>query len=144
MISQQTTACRFELQIVVINDSTQSAIGYQWLEDSLKVGEKVPEDSYILKLDSEKDIAPQKSFDQKHKIADAATDDEQSNRKKIKSSIEDLENFKAESKKDTESNDTHEAPHTPSSSDSLAQDPSRTPSSPDAAGAHDKDVWFNR
>lgn len=30
----------------------QNALQYQWLEDSLRLGEKIPEDSYGLKFDS--------------------------------------------------------------------------------------------
>ncbi|XP_044489598.1 DNA polymerase lambda isoform X2 [Mangifera indica] len=114
-------------------------IHYQWLEDSLRLGKKVHEDLYILKLDSEADNMADKSSDHKQESGNATGDNEPSLLKKIKFSSDDVEIFKAESWGDVEINAPHETPNSSTSSDSLSHNPSAANSSPDSTKSHNQD-----
>ncbi|XP_031285345.1 DNA polymerase lambda isoform X1 [Pistacia vera] len=114
-------------------------IHYQWLEESLRLGEKVHEDLYILKLDSEGDNIADKSLDHKHESGNATGNNEPSHCKKLKLSSEDVEIFKAESRIDVESNAPHETPKSPTSSDSLSENPNFANSIPDSSDSHNQD-----
>ncbi|CAJ2647664.1 unnamed protein product [Trifolium pratense] len=66
---------------------------YQWLEDSLKSGEKLSEDLYVLKLDSQGEgiNEPEKFLDPKPTDRSISCEPHQLQNKKIKSSSEDTE-----------------------------------------------------
>ncbi|KAJ4711176.1 DNA polymerase lambda [Melia azedarach] len=96
-----------------------SVIHYQWLEDSLRLGEKVSEDLYTIKLDSEGDNKADKSSNQMQGNGNASSEVESSPQKRIKSSNEDVEHFKSESRREMDVNALSEAPNSPTSSDSL-------------------------
>ncbi|XP_060671610.1 DNA polymerase lambda isoform X2 [Ziziphus jujuba] len=59
---------------------------YQWIVDSLSSGEKVSEDMYDLKMESEEEYEAEKSKPVKAESVSSGDDDEQSNGKKMKSS----------------------------------------------------------
>ncbi|OMO50383.1 hypothetical protein COLO4_38096 [Corchorus olitorius] len=62
---------------------------YQWLEDCLAAEEKVSEDLYILKMDPERVGTPDKNLKSEPANRICSIDDEQSYRKRFKSSLED-------------------------------------------------------
>ncbi|KAL5759729.1 hypothetical protein ACOSP7_018246 [Xanthoceras sorbifolium] len=112
---------------------------YQWLEDSLSSGEKVSEDLYLLKLDSEEDNIADKSLDQRQENEKVSSDGEPVHYKRIKSSDENVESYKAESKRDAESNAVSETPNSHISSDSLPDSLSIASMSVDTPSAHFND-----
>lgn len=59
------TTCGFLFQIYtfVYKCALQRILSYQWLEDSLKSGERVLEDNYSLRLELEGDVSSSKSSD---------------------------------------------------------------------------------
>nr|XP_025654396.1 DNA polymerase lambda isoform X2 [Arachis hypogaea] len=61
---------------------------YQWLEDSLKSGEKLSEDMYELKLDPQSADIPHKPLNSKPTYGNLSSDSQQSPSKKIKLSSE--------------------------------------------------------
>ena len=91
----------------------QRALLYQWLEDSLRLGEKVSEDLYNIKVDREGDNIPDKSLVPKEANKNTTSDEEPSYSKKIRSSPEDSKNINAESKEDAKSSALYDAPSTP-------------------------------
>lgn len=95
----------------------QRALLYQWLEDSLRLGEKVSEDLYNIKEDREGDNIPDKSLVPKEANKNTTSDEEPSHSKKIRSSPEDSKNINAESKEDAKSSALYDAPSTPGSSE---------------------------
>ncbi|KAL2476569.1 DNA polymerase lambda (POLL) [Abeliophyllum distichum] len=66
-------------------------INYQWLEDSLRVGKKVSEDSYILSIDMEGNRKGCVSVENHVKMIDGShsSSDESSQHKKIRSTVQD-------------------------------------------------------
>ncbi|KAL9424002.1 hypothetical protein AB3S75_035982 [Citrus x aurantiifolia] len=123
----------------------QSVIRYQWLEDSLRLGEKVSEDLYRIKLDQEGENIADRVLSQIQGNGNTSSDGESSHRKKIKSSTEDVEHFKAESKGDAETNALSEAPNSPMSSESLTNTLSTASASPDFSSHHitDPSLLYN-
>ncbi|KAL0004102.1 hypothetical protein SO802_011663 [Lithocarpus litseifolius] len=95
----------------------QRALLYRWLEDSLRLGEKVSEDLYNIKVDREGDNIPDKSLVPKEANKNTTSDEEPSHSKKIRSSPEDSKYINAESKEDANSSALYDAPSTPGSSD---------------------------
>lgn len=122
-----------------------SVIRYQWLEDSLRLGEKVSEDLYRIKLDQEGENIADRVLSQIQGNGNTSSDGESSHRKKIKSSTEDVEHFKAESKGDAETNALSEAPNSPMSSESLTNTLSTASASPDFSSHHitDPSLLYN-
>jgi DNA polymerase lambda len=122
----------------------QSVLIYQWLEDSLRLGEKVSEDLYSLKVDPEGGNRPDKSSVPKKADGNNSGYEEPLNSKKIKPSPEDSEKTNAEeSKEDTKINALYDEPSTPGGSDESPHSiiPENTcPNSPDALN---KDVRFS-
>ncbi|KAK1553948.1 hypothetical protein Q3G72_005611 [Acer saccharum] len=108
---------------------------YQWLVDSLSSGEKVSEDLYLLKLNSEEDNIADKSLDQKQENENVSSDGEPLHHKKIKSSHDDVE-----SRRDADSNAVSETPNSPISSDNLPDSPSTASMSLHTPSGHFKDV----
>ncbi|CAA2955252.1 DNA polymerase lambda isoform X1 [Olea europaea subsp. europaea] len=76
-------------------------LDYQWLEDSLRVGKKVSEDSYILLMDAVNQV---KLIDENH-----SSNDEPSQHKKIRSTIQDSKAVNSEERDRTLDN-THNEP----------------------------------
>ncbi|KAK3223247.1 hypothetical protein Dsin_010272 [Dipteronia sinensis] len=109
---------------------------YQWLVDSLSSGEKVSEDLYLLKLNSEEDNTADKSLDQKQENENVSSDGEPLHHKKIKSSHDDVE-----SRRDADSNAASETPNSPISSDNLPDSPSTASMSMDTPSGHFKDLF---
>ena len=93
------------------------ALLYQWLEDSLRLGEKVSEDLYNIKVDREGENIPDKSLVPKEANKNTTSDEEPSHSKKIRSSPVDSKNINAESKEDAKSSALYDTPSTPRSSD---------------------------
>lgn len=133
----------FHRLMVPIDGLLQSVIHYQWLEDSLRLGEKVSEDLYTIKLDSEGDNKADKSSNQMQGNGNASSEVESSPQKRIKSSNEDVEHFKSESRREMDVNALSEAPNSPTSSDSLPHTASTASASPDISSRHIKDVIFS-
>lgn len=79
----------------------QKVLDYQWLEDSLRVGKKVSEDSYILSMDAVNQV---KLIDENH-----SSNDEPSQHKKIRSTIQDSKAVNSEERDRTLDN-THNEP----------------------------------
>lgn len=125
------------------NYLSQRVLLYQWLEDSLKLGEKVCEDSYHLQVHLQGQNKPGKSLVPKSANENTSSGGEPSPYKKIKSSPQDVKNFKAESRADVETNGSQEGPNSPRSSDTspFSQSPSST--SPKSPSAPDMDVRLN-
>ncbi|KAJ1389903.1 DNA-directed DNA-polymerase X [Sesbania bispinosa] len=89
---------------------------YQWLEDSLKSGEKLSEDTYVLKLDSQGEDIPDKSLVPEPTNESISSDPQKLQNKKIKPSSEDMEIVNLESSQDRREN-------APLSSTSMASSP---------------------
>ncbi|KAJ8773827.1 hypothetical protein K2173_008290 [Erythroxylum novogranatense] len=127
-----------------VNCLFQKVLLYQWLEDSLRSGERVSEDLYHIEVDKEKGTSPDKSFVRKSVNGSSNSDDgEVPPHKKIKSSPENVKSSKAGSGESAE-NKVYESPdsprHSPSSSISLS--PTRTsPSS--ISPNHDLSSLYN-
>ncbi|XP_059655997.1 DNA polymerase lambda isoform X2 [Cornus florida] len=118
---------------------------YQWLEDSLRLGEKVPEDSYVLALDSEQQGSPNTSLEKnspKPANGNNSSDNEASHCKKVKTSSENPGNASAKNMDNTRNNFVYEAPSTATVSDdsSLDLSPVISRTSPTSSGAPDKAV----
>ncbi|KAM3706488.1 hypothetical protein ACJW31_03G155400 [Castanea mollissima] len=113
---------------------------YQWLEDSLRLGEKVSEDLYNIKVDREGDNIPDKSLVPKEANKNTTSDEEPSHSKKIRSSPEDAKNINAESKEDVKSSAPYDAPSTPGSSEDLPSTLSPVNTSPLTPDPSNKDV----
>lgn len=112
-----------------------SVLLYQWLEDSLRLGEKVSEDLYNLKVDREGDNNPDKSLVPKEANVNNSSDEEPSPGKKIRSSPEDSKNIKEDGK----NNALYEAPSTPRSSDDSPRTLSPVNTSPHTPDSFNKD-----
>ncbi|GAV90414.1 NTP_transf_2 domain-containing protein/DNA_pol_lambd_f domain-containing protein [Cephalotus follicularis] len=91
----------------------RSVLLYQWVEDSLRVGVKVAEDLYRIRLDSEGESTPDIS------LVPKSISEERSHRKKKRSSLDDVELFKAESR-----------PHAPSPANIIPKSPIKDSSLP--------------
>ncbi|XP_041015457.1 DNA polymerase lambda isoform X1 [Juglans microcarpa x Juglans regia] len=117
-----------------------SVLLYQWLEDSLRSGEKVSEDSYYLNLDLEADNTPDKSLVPKEANINSSSYNEPSHSKKIRSSAEDSKNMDEESKEEGKSNALYEAPSTPRDSYDSFQTLSPSNTSGNTPDALNKDV----
>ncbi|KAG8663303.1 hypothetical protein MANES_01G196700v8 [Manihot esculenta] len=87
---------------------------FQWLEDSLRLGEKVLEDSYYVGVDSEGKGDPVKSPVKESADGNTSGSDEPSPQKKMRSSLEGLVDGA-----DKQNNAVKNSPDSPSSSDSL-------------------------
>ncbi|XP_057950363.1 DNA polymerase lambda isoform X2 [Malania oleifera] len=106
----------------------QSVLTYQWLEDSLSLGEKKSEGSYYLNLELERNVAKNNS-----------NADEPSQCKKIRPSLEDSKIVNAQSRNST----SHTSSYTPASSrDSRdsSHSPSAQTSCPDTSDSLNKTV----
>ena len=114
----------------------QSVLLYQWLEDSLRLGEKVSEDLYNLKVDREGDNNPDKSLVPKEANVNISSDEEPSHSKKIRSFPEDSKNIK----EDAKNNALFETPSTPRSSDDSPCTLSPVNTSPHTPDSFNKDV----
>lgn len=88
----------------------QNVLLYQWLEESLRLGEKVSEDSYILKLDSGGDTPN----------TNHTSGEEPSHPKKIKMSSNDSANASPENGEKMSSSDVSQALNTASGSYDLS------------------------
>lgn len=95
----------------------QRVLLYQWLEDSLKSGEKQSEDMYILKVDPPDDNTPDKSLGPKPVEGSISGDDKGFQNKKIKSSAEDAAIVNLENSEDRRENALCSSPSTASSHD---------------------------
>ncbi|KAF5746638.1 hypothetical protein HS088_TW06G00809 [Tripterygium wilfordii] len=73
-----------------------SVLLYQWLEDCLRLGEKVSEDPYHLEVDAEGENIADKSLTSHSTNRISSSDDEPSPSKKIRSSSDDSKNLKGE------------------------------------------------
>lgn len=120
----------------------QSVLLYQWLEDSLRSGEKVSEDSYYLNLDLEGDNTPDKSLVPKEANINSCSYKEPSHNKKIRSSAEDSKNMDEESKEKGKTNALYEGPSTPGDSDDAFQTLNLSITSGNTPDALNKDVSF--
>ncbi|XP_057448411.1 DNA polymerase lambda isoform X2 [Lotus japonicus] len=78
----------------------QRVLLYQWLEDSLKSGEKLPEDMYVLKLDTQDQVIPDKSVDPEPTDRSISSDPQRLQSKKMKSSSEDTQILNLDSNED--------------------------------------------
>ncbi|XP_050276828.1 DNA polymerase lambda isoform X3 [Quercus robur] len=116
------------------------ALLYQWLEDSLRLGEKVSEDLYNIKVDREGDNIPAKSLVPKEANKNTTSDEEPSHSKKIRSSPEDSKNVNAESKEDAKSSALYDALSTPGSSEDSPSTLSPVNTSPLTPDPSNKDV----
>ncbi|XP_030961280.1 DNA polymerase lambda isoform X2 [Quercus lobata] len=116
------------------------ALLYQWLEDSLRLGEKVSEDLYYIKVDREGDNIPDKSLVPKEANKNTTSDEEPSHSKKIRSSPEDSKNVNAESKEDAKSSALYDAPSTPGSYEDSPSTLSPVNTSPLTPDPSNKDV----
>ncbi|KAK7833710.1 dna polymerase lambda [Quercus suber] len=116
------------------------ALLYQWLEDSLRLGEKVSEDLYNIKVDQEGDNIPDKSLVPKEANKNTTSDEEPSHSKKIRSSPEDSKNINAESKEDAKSSALYDAPSTLGSSEDSPSNLSPVNTSPLTPDPSNKDV----
>ncbi|KAK3230586.1 hypothetical protein Dsin_002467 [Dipteronia sinensis] len=116
----------------VVGICTEFILLYQWLVDSLSSGEKVSEDLYLLKLDSEEDNIAAKSLDQKQENENVSSEGEPLHHKKIKSSHEDVE-----SRREADHNAVSEMPN---SSDNSPDSPSTASMNLDFPSGHFKDV----
>lgn len=106
----------------------------------MRLGEKVSEDLYRIKLDPEGEKIVDRVLSQIQGNGNTSSDGESSHRKKIKSSTEDVEHFKAESKGDAETNALSEPSNSPMSSESLTNTLSTASASPDFSSHHITDV----
>ncbi|XP_062159845.1 DNA polymerase lambda isoform X3 [Alnus glutinosa] len=113
---------------------------YQWLEDSLRLGEKVSEDSYSLKVDPEGDNRPDKSLVPKEANENTSGYEEPLNSKKIKPSPEDSKKTNAESKEDAKSNALYGEPSILGGSDESPQSISPANTCPNSPDALNKDI----
>ncbi|XP_075657192.1 DNA polymerase lambda isoform X2 [Castanea sativa] len=113
---------------------------YQWLEDSLRLGEKVSEDLYNIKVDREGDNIPDKSLVPKEANKNTTSDEEPSHSKKIRSSPEDSKNINAESKVDVKSSALYDVPSTPGSFEDSPSTLSPVNTSPLTPDPSNKDV----
>ncbi|KAL0004110.1 hypothetical protein SO802_011671 [Lithocarpus litseifolius] len=116
------------------------ALLYQWLEDSLRLGEKVSEDLYNIKVDREGDNIPDKYLVPKEANKNTTSDEEPSHSKKIRSSPEDSKNINAESKEDAKSSALYDTPSTPGSSEDSPSTLSPVNTSPLTPDPSNKDV----
>lgn len=84
----------------------QSLLLYQWLEDSLKSGEKESEDLYVLKLDPQGEGINEldTSLDPEPIDGSLSSEPQQLQNKKIKSSSEDAESVNLKSNEDRREN----------------------------------------
>ncbi|KAJ7953677.1 DNA polymerase lambda [Quillaja saponaria] len=90
---------------------------YQWLEDSLKSGEKVSEDMYVLKVDPQGGNTPDKSLISKPANRNISSDDEPLHCKKMRSSSEDSKIKDLEIGKDKKDKALYSSPSSASSDD---------------------------
>ncbi|XP_059448061.1 DNA polymerase lambda isoform X2 [Corylus avellana] len=118
-----------------------SVLIYQWLEDSLRLGEKVSEDLYSLKVDPEGGNRPDKSSVPKKSNGNTSGYEEPLNSKKIKPSPEDSEKTNAEeSKEDAKINALYDEPSTPGGSDESPHSISPKNTCPNSPDALNKDI----
>lgn len=121
----------------------QNVILYQWLEDSLRLGEKVSEDSYNLKVDPEGDNVPDKSLIPKEANGNTSSYEELLHSKKIRPSPHDSKSINAESDEDSKHNALYEAQSSPGGSGDSSPILSAGKSSPGTIDAFNKDVRLN-
>jgi len=126
-------------KVVMVLRLLQRVLLYQWLEDSLRLGEKVSEDSYSLKVDPEGDNRPVP----KEANENTSGYEEPLNSKKIKPSPEDSKKTNAESKEDAKSNALYEEPSILGGSDESPQSISPANTCPNSPDALNKDVRFS-
>ncbi|XP_037495611.1 DNA polymerase lambda isoform X2 [Jatropha curcas] len=111
---------------------------YQWLEDSLRLGEKVSEDPYHVEVHLEEKSDQSKPLVRKSTNGNTSSSNESSPQKKIKSSLEDAKNFKADARAYAENNAVDVAPNSPRSSDGSPLTLSPTSSSPKTSSSPSK------
>ncbi|OMO83941.1 hypothetical protein CCACVL1_11079 [Corchorus capsularis] len=104
---------------------------YQWLEDSLAAEEKVSEDLYILKTDPERVGTPDKNLKSEPANRICSIDNEQSYRKRFKSSLEDTKQINEDMRRGLE---------TTRASNLEANSPSSITSSPEIPSTPVEDV----
>lgn len=75
----------------------QRVLLYEWLEDCLKSGELLSEDSYVLKFDPQGEQVPEKSLDPGPTNQSTSSDSQQLHNKKSKLSTEDTKIINHES-----------------------------------------------
>lgn len=109
----------------------------------MRLGEKVSQDLYLIKLDSEGENIADRFSSHIQGNGNTSSDGESSHRKKIKSFTEEVEHFKAESKGDVEINALSEALSSPMSSESLTNTLSTASTSPDFSSHHIRDVRYS-
>ncbi|XP_063943920.1 DNA polymerase lambda isoform X2 [Daucus carota subsp. sativus] len=124
---------------------------YQWLEDSLVLGEKASEDSYILPIDKEEKLSrctvreksgpvAGESFPKSASAADSIHN-EKLRTEKVSTSSEDLKNTSAEEKEKIIQNTVSEASNSSSKSDDLSHYISAEEThSPDSSDVDDKNA----
>ena len=106
----------------------------------MRLGEKVSEDLYNIKVDREGDNIPDKSLVPKEANKNTTSDEEPSHSKKIRSSPEDSKNVNAESKEDAKSSALYDAPSTPGSYEDSPSTLSPVNTSPLTPDPSNKDV----
>ena len=120
----------------------QNVLQYQWLEDCLRLGEKISEDSYNLKFDSEEQDRPGKTsanFPLPSK-SNNSCDDESPLHKKMKSSQR--KNINVESRENKRNSTAHETSDTVQGSEKPFHTPSPENSGSDTLGDPNKAVRF--
>uniref|UniRef100_A0A166E9I7 DNA polymerase n=1 Tax=Daucus carota subsp. sativus TaxID=79200 RepID=A0A166E9I7_DAUCS len=117
---------------------------YQWLEDSLVLGEKASEDSYILPIDKEEKLSRCTVREKSGPVAASAADsihNEKLRTEKVSTSSEDLKNTSAEEKEKIIQNTVSEASNSSSKSDDLSHYISAEEThSPDSSDVDDKNA----
>lgn len=108
-------------------------LNYQWLEDSLRLGEKASEDLYVIKMDLEGENPVDWSSVSEPARGSTLTSEEPSPSKKIRPSPEDVKGCFTESS--GESKPPYESPNTSRGSDGSPYSPSLTDSSPNKNSA---------
>lgn len=134
----------------------QRILRYQWLEDSLVLGEKASEDSYILPIDKDEPL-PRTTVGEKPEAVDknnskggeafpksaSAADSchgEKLHPEKVSTSSEDLKKTSAEEKEKNIKSTISEASNSSSKSDDSSHYFSAEIQSPDSSAVDDKDV----
>ncbi|XP_028801866.1 DNA polymerase lambda [Neltuma alba] len=90
---------------------------YQWLEDSLKSGEKLSEDMYILKVVPDEENVPDETLGPKPVNGSSSGDNKGLPNKRMKSSSEDTEIVNLDATEDRRENEVYSSPSTASSHD---------------------------
>ncbi|XP_065860970.1 DNA polymerase lambda isoform X2 [Euphorbia lathyris] len=116
-----------------------SVLIYQWLEDSLRQGEKASENPYLLDVNLEGGSNQDKSFVKESVDRKASSADEQSPQKKFRSSFDNVKVFQADGVVDAEKGAENEKYDSPRSCDSLLLTSSPASLSPKTPSTPSKD-----